>query len=186
MSGPCEMVAKARLTVHSSYDEFHASNQGSKVARPSHVEICDKQRPFGEGYGVRSQKAHQNPQVHHNTSAGLSQAPSGSKEGLGNSLQVVGEVPSCPSSLPDTNHAFKPFVSTSPVFHLQFDNLILVCVQNFCNFFSSNLGKLFRAHYVQKINISSANLDLNPRVSAYHLAGQYHTVYEQHRASIFP
>ena len=138
-----------------------ASNQGSKVAQPPHVEICDKQRPFGEGYGVRSQKAHQNSQVHHNTSAGLSQAPSGSKEGLGNSLQVVGEVPCFPSSLPDTNHAFKPFVSTRPVFHLQFDNLILVCVQNFCNFISSNfpMGKLFRPHYVQKINISSANLE---------------------------
>ena len=78
------------------------------------------------------------------------------KEGLGNSLQVVGEVPCFPSSLPDTNHAFKPFVSTRPVFHLQFDNLILVCVQNFCNFISSNfpMGKLFRARYVQKINIS--------------------------------
>ena len=58
------------------------TNQGSKVAQPPHGEICDKQRLIDEGlsgarYGVRSQKAPQDSQLHQNTSAGLSQVHSG-------------------------------------------------------------------------------------------------------------
>ena len=183
------MVVNARLAVHSSYDEFHATgvtNQGSRVAQPPHVKIATsnvllvKSTVSAAKKRIRTHKCITTlpPAFHRHLPVAKKALETVCKWWVRS--QVV--LPAFPTPIMHSSHLCPPdpfFTYNLTIWYSSVSRtsaILFLQIFQWENCFARITCKKLIYHL----------RTLNPRVSAYHLAGQYHTVYVQHRASIFP